>query len=376
MFTRALPVVLLFLPVSLACGGTTAAENQPAACGAASAQPVILTTVSGDIDALASDGTDLYWLDGHAGTLNAVPVAGGSSRVVATFAPLWNGPCGGQGGSSTLFCAFFSMALDAENVYAAGPLGIVAAPKSGGASRSLLTRDGLSDYVMGPIVLGSVPGGGALFWPDTGLTVSEGNATLTMTIDKLDLAGGAGGAPQVFVGGAQQVASASMLTADASNLYWLGTGGDRATGGVQATPLAGGATTAVVSSDSLAVASMAIAGSHLVWANQEQMGGCVCPGPQGPQLPEMVEAAPVAGGTPTTLVTYPGDIDPTVIVLGDASFAYVVAQTSNVSLVAVDLANGATSTLVGGSLSIDTATLDTCNVYFASGSTLEKVAKP
>jgi hypothetical protein len=43
--------------------------------------------------------------------------------------------------------------------------------------------------------------------------------------------------------------------------------------------------------------------------------------------------------------------------------------------VAISPAGGAPTTLVDGT-SIDLATLDACSVYFSSGSTLQRVAKP
>jgi hypothetical protein len=328
------------------------------------AQPVTLASTPGNIDALVSDGASLYWLDGSAGTLNVVPVAGGPARVLATFTPLWNGPCGGLDGTSTLFCRTFSLAVDGANVYAAGPLGIVSIPKTGGAPRSLVTLDGKSEYVLGPLLLR----GGALFWPQMEVTVDQGEPDLATLIAKLDLPGST---PETFVDANQQVATASILAADATNVYWLGEGT-----GVHATPLAGGATTTVVSSDSLAVAGMAVVGDHLTWVNQQQSGDCGCPGPLPPQLPEMVETVPLAGGASAPLITYPMDMDPSVSVLGDAQFAYVLEQNgTSSSLVAVSPADGAPTTLVDGP-SIDLATLDSCSVYFSSGGTLQKVAKP
>jgi hypothetical protein len=330
---------------------------------------VILATVSGNIDALVSDGVSLYWLDGSAGVLSVVPVAGGATQVLATFAPLWTGPCGGLAGTSTLDCRTFSLAVDAANVYAAGPLGIVSVPKTGGAPRSLVTLDGKSEYVLGPLLAG----GGALFWPQMEVMTDPDENELAAHIAKLDLSSGT---PETFLDASQQIATASILAADATNLYWLGSGDVPGTGGIRATPLAGGPTTTVVSSASLAVAGMAVVGDQLTWVNQEELGGCVCPGPH-PQQPEMVETAPLAGGASTSLITYDLDTDPFVSVLGDAHFAYVVQQgdSTSASLVAVPPAGGTPTTLVA-SAAIDVATLDSCSIYFSSGSTVRRVAKP
>jgi hypothetical protein len=365
MKSRAWPLAILLLA---ACGGSTTPEipaASSAACASVHGQAVTtLATVPGNIDGLASDGTNLYWLDGSAGTLSMVPVTGGATHVVATFAPLWNGPCGGLDGTSTLFCRTFSLAVDSANVYAAGPLGIVSVPKTGGAPRSLVTLDGKSEYVLGPLLLG----GGALFWPQMEVTLDEGQPDLITEIARLDLSSRTAA---TFLDASQQVATASILTADANNLYWLG-----GNSGVHATPLTGGPTTTVVASDTLAVAGMAVVGDHLTWVNQQQSGDCGCPGPIPPQLPEMVESVPLAGGASASLITYAMDIDPVVTVLGDASFAYVLEVDSTTSsLVAISPAGGAPTTLVDGT-SIDLATLDACSVYFSSGSTLQRVAKP
>jgi hypothetical protein len=350
-----------------ACGGATTTAipgSPPAACGGVQGQAVTLATTPGNIDALASDGATLYWLDGSAGTLSMVPVAGGATEVLATFTPLWNGPCGGVDGTSTLFCRTFSLAVDGANVYVAGPLGILSVPKAGGAARSLVTLDGKSEYVLGPLLLG----GGALFWPQMEVTIDQGQPDLIALIARLDLSTGTAA---TFLDASQQVATASILAADDTNLYWLGGGS-----GVHATPLAGGATTTVVSSDTLAVAGMAVVGDHLTWVNQEQMGDCGCPGPAPPQLPEMVETIPLAGGASAPLITYASDIDPVVSVLGDANFAYVLeVDSTSSSLVAVSPTGGPPTTLVSGA-AIDLAALDSCSVYFATANTLQKVAKP
>jgi hypothetical protein len=64
------------------------------------------------------------------------------------------------------------------------------------------------------------------------------------------------------------------------------------------------------------------------------------------------------------------------MVLGDASYAYVLAEDSlTSSLVAVPSAGGSPVTLVNG-VAIDLMTLDACNVYFETGGALEKVSKP
>jgi len=103
--------------------------------------------------------------------------------------------------------------------------------------------------------------------------------------------------------------------------------------------------------------------------------------PPTPQ-PEMVQSAPVTGGTTTTLITYPFSTDPSVSVLGDSNFAYVIAAPlsvgsgpANGSLQAYPLAGGSPTTLVTG-VPFDLVAMDTCSVYFASGALSRKSRNP
>ena len=366
MTLRASPLSLLVLA---ACGGSTRDIPTPpstSACGDSPGQVVTLATASGNVDALVSDGANLYWLDGTSGQLSVVPTAGGASRVLATLGTLWDGPCGGVAGTSALDCRTFSLAVDEANVYAAGPLGIVSVSKSGGAPRTLVTLDGKAEYVLGPLLTA----GGALFWPQMDVGLEEGQPDLTAHIARLDPSSST---PQPFPDASTQAATASILAADANRLYWLGGEG---VGGVLSSPLAGGATTTLLPSSSLAVVGMTVSGDRLTWVNQQQTGGCVCPGPEPAQLPEMVEAVPVSGGAPAPLITFPMDTDPSVSVLGDTDFTYVLEQNGPSSSIVAISPTGGTPTTLAQAPSIELLTLDSCSVYFAAGSALQKVAKP
>jgi hypothetical protein len=359
-------LAMLFLGTSAACGGVTNGNSlttQPSACAGSPGGAEVLTTVPGNIDALASDGVNVYWLDGSHAELHAVPVAGGASRLVATLSPLGvEGQCGPP--SESVECQSYSLAVDDANVYAAGPVGVFAVPKAGGATRTLATYDAAAAFVLGPVITG----GGSLFWIEGDFVTLDEQPTLFAHIMKLDSPGG-GGAARAFLPASVEVATASILTADAENLYWLW-------GGIHATPLAGGPSTTVLSSETLAVESMAVAGDRLVWANQMTGGGCVCPGPQTPYAPELVESLPLTGGASASLLRLPGDVDPELYVLGDSRFSYIVeAAGAASSIVAIPPSGGAQTTLVD-SVEVDIATLDSCSVYFSSGNRIERVGKP
>jgi hypothetical protein len=359
-------LAMVLLGTSASCGGVTNSDSlatQPSACGGLPGGAEVLTTAPGNIDALASDGVSVYWLDASHAELHAVPVAGGASRLVATLSPLGvDVQCGPP--SETVDCQSFSLAVDDANVYVAGPVDIFAVPKAGGATRTLATYDAVTNYVLGPVIAG----GGSLFWIVGNYVTEDGQPTLIAQIMKLDSPSG-DEAPHAFLPASEQVATASILTADAVNLYWLW-------GGIHATPLAGGPSTAVLSSETLDVESMAVAGDRIVWANQMTGGGCDCPGPQTPSAPELVESIPLQGGASASLLRLPDDVDPELYVLGDSRFSYVVqAAGAASSIVAVPPSGGAQTTLVE-SVEVDIATLDSCSVYFASGSRIERVGKP
>jgi hypothetical protein len=359
-------LAMLLLGTSAACGGITNDDSlapPPSACGGSPGGAEVLTTVPGNIDALASDGVNVYWLDGSRAELRAVPVEGGASRRVAALPPLGvDGQCGPP--SETVDCQSFSLAVDDANVYVAGPIGIFALPKAGGATRTLASYDGRAAYVLGPVITAGV----SLFWIVGDFVTEDGQSTLLAHIMKLDSPSGSEAA-HPFLPTSEQVTTASILTADSVNLYWL-------SGGIHATPLAGGPSTTVISSETLAVENMAVAGDRLVWANQMMGGGCVCPGPRPPVAPELVESIPVKGGASASLLRLPGDVDPELYVLGDSRFSYVVeAAGSASSIVAIPPSGGAQTTLVE-SVEVDVATSDSCSIYFASGNRIERVGKP
>jgi len=366
-------------------GGTPASEPDAAtaACGAAGIGAVTLTTTSTAPLAIASDGTDLFWLDtfapGSPATLHAVPVGGGAPRVVTAFS-LWNAwvgycdvtyPAGSDdpGGGTDTSCNTFSIVVEGGTVYAIGPVGVVSAPKAGGAATALVTLDVPNDYVLGP----AVSAGGSLYWVQQHLP-DDPDVTISSSIQRLDLSTGAA---TTLVAEPASGATDSAVAADANHVYWV------SGGGIQATTLTGSATTTVVSGTSLNPDYFAIAGDQLIWVNQEVSGGtCGLCGPPPTPQPEMVQFAPASGGTTSTLITYPQATDPSVSVFGDSTFVYVVAAPlaenpgdTNGTLQAYRLGDASSTTLLTG-VPLDLVAMDACSVYFASGNTLQKVAKP
>ena len=91
---------------------------------------------------------------------------------------------------------------------------------------------------------------------------------------------------------------------------------------------------------------------------------------------EMVEAVPVAGGASARLIAFPMNMDPSVSVVGDDNFAYVLEQNAPSSSIVAVSPTGGTPTTLAQAPSIALLTVDSCNVYFVSGSSLQKVGKP
>ena len=347
--------------------------TQPITCPSAHGA-TLLASWKGNVDAMLSDDDNLYWLDKFWGTVSFVPVAGGSVTTLATFPTLWSGPCGQPGFS--VDCLQASIAADDANIYAAGPLGIYTVPKAGGTPRAIMTYDGKSAYMFGPIVIA----GGALYWQEADIVTEDGELTENVRILQLSAPASTSAAPLPFPSDGEAVSSSAILTSDGSNLYWMGSGDGNGDAGIRTAPLAGGAATTFYASDTLAVENMTFAGGKLVWANQQIEGGPAGGAPFPTQSPnELVQALAASGGTPASLMTFPQNTDPGVTVLGDAHFAYAAVfdfDAGTSAIMAAKLTGGAAKTVINVP-DLAMATLDSCNLYyFTSDQTIEKIGKP
>ena len=353
-----------------ACRSSPLTESTSAACQSAH-DATFLASVPGNVDALLSDGTNLYWLDKFAGTISVAPTAGGAVTTLATFPQLWSGPCGQPGFS--VDCLQASLAADDDNLYAAGPLGVYRVPKAGGTPSAIATYGGESAYAFGPLVVA----GGSLFWQEGDIvSLGDEGLTLEVRIVQQPQAASPSVAPQPFASAGADIPSTALLASDGTRLYWLD-------GGLRAAPLAGGAATTVYTSDTLFVENMTLAGARLVWTNQQMEGGPIGDAPLPAQSPhELVQSVATSGGAATSLITFPSDTDPGVTVLGDARYAYAVvvdyyAGTSEI--LAAKLDDGATKTIVKDA-NLASATLDACNLYYVtegqSAQMIMKIGKP
>ena len=349
------------------------AGTQPATCPSThGATPV--TTTSGNVDAMLSDGENLYVLDKSHATVSVAPVGGGSLTTLATFPTWWGGECGQP--SFLVDCLDAAMAADDDNIYAGGPLGIYSVPKSGGTPRPIITYDGKSAFMFGTLVFA----GGSLFWQEGDIVPVDEGLTLSVRMLQLTAPADASATPQPFPSSGETTSSSTILASDGSSMYWMGDGENPGGYGIRAAPIAGGAATTIYTSDTLAVENLTIAGGKVIWNNQQFTGGPIS-GPIEAQSPnELVQAIASDGsGAAKSLITFPKNTDPGVRVLGDAHFAYAAVfdfEAGTSAIMAAKLSGGAAKTLAKVP-DLLLATVDACNVYYATtDGAIEKLGKP
>jgi hypothetical protein len=226
------------------------------------APPVQLASVVGSSFGLATDGTGVYWTDqagdDFEGTVDAVPVGGGTTRTLASAVTvpvelttdgtnvfwdtgsdpggmaIFSTPVGG-GAIKTLVSydnTDFpdSLAVDAKNVYWPGGLGGGAfqAPKKTGTPGAVTTLASGLDFTgyAGAAPYGIATDGTSVYWVESNTSGSGRVATASVSAT--------GG-----VGTTLATTTASYATAlaiDAGNVYWVNASGP----GVMSVPRAGG----------------------------------------------------------------------------------------------------------------------------------------
>jgi hypothetical protein len=183
----------------------------------------ILASSLGGVNAIATDGTDLYWTEfdigSGDGSVNKVPKGGGAVTILASGFPL------AEGGGTSLFDVYFpkGIALDASYVYWGEQVGLGAirrVPKMGGPVLDLGRGQGF-----GPNSI--VMDAGFIYGVD-------GSKASRLPI--------AGGTVQVLASGLVNPFSAVL---DAGSLYWVEL--TSPSGKVAKIPKAGGTVTTLVS---------------------------------------------------------------------------------------------------------------------------------
>jgi hypothetical protein len=198
---------------------------------------------------LTADASRVYWADtgdGDDGSIEAMSLAGGRQTTLAS----------NQGRP-------FGVAVDASNIYWTNSLDgtIKTAPLAGGPATMLFSGQ--------RVPTGLAVQGGILYWAN-----SAGG-----TINKGSVAGGA-------VTALTTVSEAFGLAVDSTHVYWTD-GADP--GEVKSIPLTGGQQSVVVSGQNQPY-GVAVDNNQVFWTNQGD---------------GTLKVAPLAGGTPTTLFTYP-----------------------------------------------------------------------
>jgi hypothetical protein len=203
--------------------------------------PVHLASSLGFTGAVAADATNVYWVDDDQGTVNAVPIAGGPSRVVASGLHTPDG-----------------IAVKGSTLYVTDAGGdLFAVPAAGGA---------VSTLVAGP----GVP---------SGVFAAEYSAALAVDDEHVYFAAcpaGGRGQPSLYqvpvAGGAPSVLAHSCATGiqiDQGNVYWVA----RDEGTVNRVPARGGPVQ-VLARDQVFPVGPAIDATHVYWGTTVVLGTC------------------------------------------------------------------------------------------------------
>lgn len=280
---------------------------------AAVCQPVVLAKGQIRPSALAIDSTNVYWTNEGDGTVNRIPIGGGTLTVMAssqgtpaaiavdgtnvywtdTTANAFPTPSlvrqaivGGTTFAIATSASANSITVDATTVYwtVAGGAGVtqIAKTMTNGMGTTLVTGYGVpfavavdSANVYWTVLAGGyvykVPIGGgtpvAVASGQLGAVSLAANATSLYwtsdeTIDSAPIGGlPDGGAPAVLATSTQ--ATVEALAIDATNVYWVDNGG-----GVSKAPIGGGGPTVALASGQLAPVAVAVDATSVYWANQ------------------------------------------------------------------------------------------------------------
>jgi hypothetical protein len=302
-------------------------------------QPVVLVTDAPNASLIATDGTNVYWVDwiagdaGNLGRVMSVPVGGGTEVTLATVPGVT--PSG--------------LAIDTSTVYwTESDHQLMAVAKTGGTVTPLVTSG-----VGAPV---TASGGSVYFVPQSGNGVSKVAAD--------------GGAPIALA----MTGSPVDLVVVANDVFWAD-----ATGHIAFTSAsAGGAPTVLVSPDPDAGPGEYV--SDTIYQNITTDGTSLY-WPRGAgSYPGAIMSLPVQGGSPQVVVNIGTDNPASVATSGNSVYFLDVTATS--SLVTVPVGGGTPSTLTSADMGSailsgtpgPTIAVDAVNVYWLNPPQIVKIA--
>jgi hypothetical protein len=339
------PVLAALLPLfalTMHCGsavtgessstsGATPIPRPTAACAGASTSPVTLASGS-FMTGLATDGTMVYWAD-QTGAVHAVPVAGGTAKLL---------------GTEDGYNDFPQVGVDDTYVYVAGGPDVDRIDKATGELVVLASQEQIGGLAIF---------GGSVFW--TSSFEPGARSASTGSLQSVD----ATGTVKTL---ASDLGFPGELAVDESNAYWVDS-----LGSVSMVPLEGGKVKTPVSNQA-GINGIAAAGGYVYWTNYSgQVGTCgLCPPAPPPKLGDgTLNRTSATDGTTTVLATSYAAGGVTV----DASYAY---WTDMRTITAVPV-EGGTARLVANEAAWIGPVLDECYVYWIdTNDEVRRVAKP
>jgi hypothetical protein len=224
--------------------------------------PTVLASSLGFTAGIATDSSNVYWVDQDQNTIDSIPVGGGNTTVLASGLKTPGG-----------------LVLQGGTLYftdAAGDL--LSVPATGGSVTTLLTGPGLppntevADYSP-PIAADD---------SNVYFSVCPFESGATPTLYRVPL--GNGGPPVALAS-----SCATGIAVDANDVYWAS--GDI----IDAVPIRGGATRVVATSAQLISGGPVVDDANVYWGITPQLGSCeMCPPPPSGQV-NAVMRAPKSG---------------------------------------------------------------------------------
>jgi hypothetical protein len=282
-------------------------DGGPRGCKKAPPGVTSLGKVSGDTSFVAVDDTGLYWTDQVAGTVNAVPLAGGLTTVLAM----------GQAGVDRL-------ALDALYVYFTTNDSVLRVPKDGSAPPLTLAAN--------QTPVGIAVDATRVYW-----TNYRGDGAIMMCSPAACM-------PQVF---AANQPDPDTIVVDAVNAYW--TNHDTSNPAVVQMPLHGGTAISLVTGGSHYPLGIVADSTNLYFSDNFTPGS--------------VYRVPIGGGSPAVALQSQNG-DPRFMAVDDTRVYW--ADPSAGTITAVAKGGGTPVTIASGQDGALSVAVDACNVYWAT----------